>query len=156
MTKGTAARGTDSRSRPTVSPGCAETSARAAATCASDGPAPSTSRLPASVERNAARRAGEQDHAELLLELPHRLAHRGPRDAELPGGAAEALVSSNREERLKLRKRQRTHVQKEPLRGPIVKYVYAGRQDGAIYWRASSGRILASWLSSSFRSEERP
>ncbi len=48
-TGGDTARGTDNRSRPTVSPGCAATSARAATSCPTDGPAPSTRRLPASV-----------------------------------------------------------------------------------------------------------
>ena len=49
MTKGTAARGTDSRILPTVSPGWAETSVSAAIVCRMAGPAVSTRRFPASV-----------------------------------------------------------------------------------------------------------
>ena len=49
MTKGTAARGTDSRILPTVSPGWADTSVIAAIVCRIAGPVLSTRRCPASV-----------------------------------------------------------------------------------------------------------
>ena len=49
MTSGTAMPGTDSRRRPTTSPGRADTPLRASNTCPRLGPALSTRRRPASV-----------------------------------------------------------------------------------------------------------
>jgi hypothetical protein len=51
---------------------------------------------------HATGRAGKQDHAKLLLELPHRLAHGGSRNAELARGAAEAAMARHGKKRLEL------------------------------------------------------
>jgi hypothetical protein len=60
-------------------------------------------------QRDAARVANQERHAELLLELPHRLADRGRGDAELARRAAEAAQAGDGKEHLQLRKRRRLH-----------------------------------------------
>ena len=107
MTNGTAARGTDSRTRPTASPGCAETSVERSERLSNAGSRALDEPPPRVGQRHAARRAREQHHAQLLLELPHRLAHRGRRDAELARRGAEAAQARHGEEHLELREGRR-------------------------------------------------
>ena len=109
MTKGTAARGTDSRTRP-------DRLARLRRDLGERGERLSQRRAralheppPGIRQRHAARGAGEQHDAQLLLELPHRLAHRGARDAELARGAAEAAQPGDGEEDLELREGRPVH-----------------------------------------------
>src|SRR5690606_15852229 len=60
-------------------------------------------------QRHAPGRAGEQHHAQLVLQLLDRLAHCGTRHAELAGSPAETSVMSHREECLELGERRGGH-----------------------------------------------
>jgi hypothetical protein len=89
ITKGTAARGTDSRMLPMVSPGWADTfvSCDRLPHCR---PGALHQALPGIRQRHAARGADEEHDTQLLFQLLNCLAHGGPRYANLAGGRAEA------------------------------------------------------------------
>src|SRR5262249_19171628 len=71
-------------------------------------------------QRAAARRADQEHDAQLLLELPHGLADRGPGDAELTRRAAEAAQAREGEERLELRERSRVHAASIAVNRPAL------------------------------------
>jgi len=60
-------------------------------------------------QRDAARRTVEQAHAEPLLESGNRMAERGGRDFDLPGGGAKATAAGDRKNRFKVGERVSFH-----------------------------------------------